>query len=55
MLTGLGLIPVITRVVVSILVAQGGREAREEAERDLVQILQRLDHIERRLGADESH
>jgi voltage-gated potassium channel len=54
MLTGLGLIPVITSVVVSILVAQSGRAAREEAAHDLVQILERLDHIERRLGADES-
>ena len=54
MLTGLGLIPVITSVVVSILVAQGGRAAREEAARDLVKILERLDRIERRLGVDES-
>jgi voltage-gated potassium channel len=43
MLTGLGLIPLITSVVVSILVAQRSREAREEELRDLNQILERLD------------
>jgi voltage-gated potassium channel len=49
MLTGLGLIPLITSVVVSILVAQRSREAREEELRDLNQILDRLDTIDRRL------
>jgi voltage-gated potassium channel len=50
MLTGLGLIPLITSVVVSILVSQRTREAREEELRDLDQILERLDAIDRRLA-----
>jgi voltage-gated potassium channel len=50
MLTGLGLIPLITSVVVSILVSQRTREAREEELRDLGQILERLDAIDRRLA-----
>ena len=54
MLTGLGLIPLITSVVVSILVAQRSREAREEELRDLRQILDRLDTIDRRLAVLES-
>lgn len=54
MLTGLALIPLITSVAVSILVAQRGREAREEELRDLNQILDRLDSIDRRLAARES-
>ena len=49
MLTGLGLIPLITSVVVSILVSQRNREAREEELRDLELILARLDSLERRL------
>jgi voltage-gated potassium channel len=53
MLTGLGLIPLITSVVVSILVSQRSREAREEELRDLNQILDRLDAIDRRLAALE--
>jgi voltage-gated potassium channel len=51
MLTGLGLIPLITSVVVSILVAQRSREAREEELRDLAQIIERLDAIDRRLAS----
>ena len=43
MLVGLGLIPLITSVVVSILVSQRTREAREEEMRDLAVILERLD------------
>jgi voltage-gated potassium channel len=54
MLTGLGLIPLITSVVVSILVSQRSREAREEELRDLHQILERLDSIDRRLTGLES-
>ena len=53
MLTGLGLIPFITSVVVSILVSQRTREAREEELRDLNQILERLDAIDRRLSGLE--
>jgi len=49
MLTGLGLIPLITSVVVSILVSQRNREAREEELRDLELILARLDGLERKL------
>jgi voltage-gated potassium channel len=54
MLTGLGLIPLITSVVVSILVAQRSRESREEALRDLNLILERLDGLDRRLARLES-
>ena len=54
MLTGLGLIPLITSVAVSILVAQRNREAREEALRDLSRVLDRLDSIDRRLAGLES-
>lgn len=54
MLTGLGLIPLITSVVVSILVHQRGREAREEELRDLNLILERLDRLDRRLDGLES-
>jgi voltage-gated potassium channel len=54
MLTGLGLIPLITSVVVSIMVAQRSREAREEELRDLNQILERLDGLDRRLAGLES-
>ena len=49
MLTGLGLIPLITSVVVSILVAQRNREARAEELQDLQLILARLDSLERKL------
>ena len=54
MLTGLALIPLITSTVVSILVSQRTREAREEELRDLHQILERLDAIDRRLAGLES-
>jgi voltage-gated potassium channel len=54
MLTGLGLIPLITSVAVSILVAQRSRETREEELRDLSQILERLDSLDRRLEGIES-
>ena len=53
MLTGLGLIPLITSVVVSILVSQRTREAREEEMADLHLILDRLDAIDARLGSLE--
>jgi voltage-gated potassium channel Kch len=49
MLTGLGLIPLITSVVVSILVAQRNREARAEELKSLQLILARLDSLERKL------
>ena len=49
MLTGLGLIPLITSVVVSILVSQRSREAREQEVQDLRLILERLDSVDRRL------
>ena len=54
MLTGLGMIPLITSVVVSILVQQRSREAREEELRDLHQILERLDSLDSRLEGLES-
>jgi voltage-gated potassium channel len=54
MLTGLALIPLITSAVVSILVSQRSREARDEELRDLSQILERLDSIDRRLAGIES-
>jgi voltage-gated potassium channel len=53
MLTGLGLIPLITSVVVSILVAQRSREARVEELGDLQKILERLDALDRRLAGLE--
>jgi voltage-gated potassium channel len=53
MLTGLGLIPLITSVVVSILVSQRSRESREAELRDLTLILERLDAIDRRLDGFE--
>ena len=49
MLTGLGLIPLITSVVVSILVTQRSHEAREQELHHLNLILERLDSIERRI------
>ncbi len=54
MLTGLALIPLITSATVSILVAQRSREAREEELRNLNQILERLDTLDRRLAGLES-
>jgi voltage-gated potassium channel len=47
MLIGLGLIPLITSVVVSILVAQRSRESREQELHDLSLVLERLDDLER--------
>ena len=49
MLTGLGLIPLITSIVVSVLVAQQSRAQREEEQRDLTLILERLDSLDRKL------
>jgi voltage-gated potassium channel len=49
MLTGLSLIPLITSVVVSILVSQRTREAREQQTRDLDEILRRLEAVDQRL------
>ena len=54
MLTGLGLIPLITSAVVSILVAQRSREARDEELRHLNRILEQLDSLEGRLAGLES-
>jgi len=53
MLTGLGLIPLITSVVVSILVSQRNREARAEELDHLNRIYERLDALERRLARNE--
>jgi len=50
MLTGLGLIPLITSVVVSILVSQRSRESRDQQLHDLSLILERLDDLERTLA-----
>jgi voltage-gated potassium channel len=49
MLTGLGLIPIITSVVVSILVSQRSQETREAQHQDLQVLLERLETIDRRL------
>jgi voltage-gated potassium channel len=49
MLTGLGLIPLLTSVVVATLVAQRSREARDEELRDLSLILERLDSLDRKV------
>jgi voltage-gated potassium channel len=46
MLTGIGLIPLITSVVVATLVAQRSREAREEELRDLTLLLERLEVLD---------
>jgi voltage-gated potassium channel len=54
MLTGLSLIPLITSVVVSILVSQRSREAREAELRDLQLVLERLDSVDERLAGLES-
>jgi voltage-gated potassium channel len=50
MLMGLGLIPLLTSAVVSALVAQRSREAREQELSDLARIIERLDRIEERLS-----
>ena len=47
MLTGIGLIPLITSVVVSILVTQRTREAREAELDNINKVLERLDELER--------
>ena len=49
MLTGIALIPLITSVVVSILVSQRTREAREAELDNLNRIMERLDELERRV------
>ena len=49
MLVGLSLIPLVTSVVVSILVAQRSREARDQELHDLTIILERLDRIDQQL------
>ena len=54
MLTGIGLIPLITSVVVSILVTQRTREAREAEMANLSKVLERLDELERRILAQRS-
>ena len=54
MLTGISLIPLITSVVVSILVSQRSREAREVELQHLERIYERLDTLERRLSGDDS-
>jgi voltage-gated potassium channel len=54
MLIGLGLIPIITSVVVSILVSQRTREAREAELANLNRILERIDELERRVLAQRS-
>jgi voltage-gated potassium channel len=54
MLTGLGLIPLLTSVAVSILVAQRNREAREDELRDLSLILERLDSLDGRVAGLDS-
>jgi voltage-gated potassium channel len=51
-LAGLSLIPLITSVVVSILVSQRSREAREEELRHLDRIYARLEAIEQRLSGE---
>lgn len=53
MLTGLGLIPLITSVVVSILVSQRTQEARAAEIEHLERIYERLDALERRLAAGD--
>jgi voltage-gated potassium channel len=53
MLVGLGLIPLITSVVVSILVSQRSRESGEAQLEALGRIHERIDALERRL-ADEA-
>jgi hypothetical protein len=57
MLLGLGLIPILTSVVVSILIGQRSRAEREAEEREfkrLVELLQSMDerlaHLESRRG-----
>jgi voltage-gated potassium channel len=54
MLTGIGLIPIITSVVVSILVSRGSREAQQADEQHLQLLLERLEAIDSRLESLES-
>jgi hypothetical protein len=49
MLTGLGLIPLITSVVVATLIAQRSHQDRDEELRDLTLILERLDGLDRKV------
>ena len=49
MLIGLSLIPLITSVVVSILVSQRTKEAREQQTRDIEEVLRRLEGVDQRL------
>jgi voltage-gated potassium channel len=49
MLTGLGFIPLLTSVVVSTMVAQRGRPAREEELHQLDLIAERLEELDRKL------
>jgi len=49
MLAGVSLIPLITSIVVSIMVAQRTREERESDLRQLDTILERLESIDRKL------
>ena len=49
MLTGLGLIPLLTSVSVSILVAQRNREATAEQRLELARIHEQLEQLDRRL------
>jgi voltage-gated potassium channel len=54
MLTGIGLIPLITSVVVSILVTQRTREAREAELDNLNKVLERLDELEQSVLAQRA-
>ena len=49
MLTGLGLIPLITSVVVATLISQRSRNDREEELQDVRLILERLDSLDRKV------
>jgi voltage-gated potassium channel len=49
MLIGLGLIPLLTSAVVSILVSQRSREVTDEQRRELARINERLEQLDRRL------
>ena len=49
MLTGLGLIPLITSVVVATLISQRSRNDREEELQDVRLIIERLDELDRKV------
>ena len=51
MLAGVSLIPLITSIVVSVMVAQRTREGRQSDLRQLDTILEQLERIKRKLGA----